>query len=137
MIAQAHMLPVIAYKDTRNCTPDENATYRIFEGSFDSLDVCQGIAGAPTNPTITCTEYTNGGKQGPTPCADVGEDNFRRSSIRLTDTTTSGVISTHNVFCGFYVSGDCNNPEATAQLECIDAALEPQELGIVSFRCVR
>lgn len=131
------MLPVIAYKDTRNCTPDENTTYRIFEGSFDSLDVCQGIAGAPTNSKITCTEYTNGGRQGPTPCADVGEENFQDSSLRLTLTTTSGVISTHNIGCSFYVSGDCNNPSGDGDLECVDAVLEPGQPGIVSFRCVR
>ena len=131
------MLSVIAYNDTRNCEPDEKTTYRIFEGVFESLGVCQGIAGVPTNPTITCTEYTNGGRQGPTPCADVGADNFLRSSIRLTDTSTDQAATTFYAICEFYNSGDCNNPRATPPLRCTDAELSPEDLGIVSFRCVR
>ena len=116
----------------RNCQANGDTIYRIFDGDSDSLGVCQGIAGAPSNSKIRCQEYTQGGAQAPTACGDRGEHNFYAESVAINDTTAFGGTSQQNIFCQFYASASCDNADQSPQ----DSCLTPYGLGAVSFKCV-
>lgn len=125
-------LAVVTYNNVRNCQANGDTIYRIFDGDSDSLGVCQGIAGAPSNSKIRCQEYTQGGAQPPTACGDRGEHNFYAESVAINDTTSFGGVSEQNIFCQFYASASCDNDDQSPQ----EACLAPYGLGAVSFKCV-
>ena len=125
------------YKDVTGCDATDTTTYRTFEGDVHALDVCQGIAGAPTDDTISCLQYTDGGLAPPTSCVDLGANNFYGHSVRANTATTANG-ATIPVVCTLYASVACKDTSAFGgggEGTC-ESYTPGESEGFVSFKCV-